>query len=295
MRLITRLDFDGLVCAAMIYKMERIEELQFANPKDIEEGRIDLDPGLGDAIVHLPFHPFTRLWFHHHDFENIPAQQLENVRGKWGPAPSTAQLVYDFYASSDLDAFKPLVEIANNIGAVKLAEEDVISPKGWMLVNYVLDPRFPQAHDTGVEVLQGMRLGKKPEEILQSEHVKSRVDRYFQDLERFKQELTAHTTMEGNVILTDFREYDDPPRGNRFLPFLKFPEGNVWVRIDKHRDPMKLLISASKSPFNKTCTINIGKLMEENDGGGLEGAGTCPASSLKPKGRLETVINALKQ
>ncbi len=295
MRLITRLDFDGLVCAAMLYKMERIEELQFANPQDIEAGRVDMDSGLGDAIAHLPFHPYVRLWFHHHDYENIPAVQLENVRGKWGPAPSTAQLVYEFYNSPELESYKPLVDVANKIGTVSLAEEDIINPSGWMLVNYVLDPRFPQAHDTGVEVLQGMRLGKSPEEILTSDHVKSRVDRYFQDEERFKQELTAHTTMDGNVIFTDFREYDDPPRGNRFLPFLKYPDGNVWVRIDKHRDPMKLLISVSKSPFNKTCDVHIGKLCEELDGGGMEGAGTCPASQLKPQGRIDKVMEALKK
>ena len=81
MQLITRLDFDGLVCAAMLYEVERIEELNFTNPKDLEEGRMPFGLDFGDAIAHLPFHSYCRLWFHNRDFEDIPAQKLEGVRG----------------------------------------------------------------------------------------------------------------------------------------------------------------------------------------------------------------------
>ncbi len=277
MQLITRLDFDGLVCAAMIYEVERIEELNFTNPKDLEEGRMPFFFEYGDAIAHLPFNANAKLWFHNRDFDQIPAVKLEGVRGKWANSPSCAQLILDHYDSPEVTKYKPLVDVANRIATADLTKEDILEPKGWMLINYTLDPRFTQDHPYGIKILTGIRTGKGPEAILEDGQVASRVKRYFADEERYRQELKDNTKMDGSVIVTDFTDFTDPPRGNRFVAFLAYTDGNVHVRVDQHRDPMRLKVSVSKSIFNKTCNVNVGELMKQYQGGGVEGAGRCHA------------------
>lgn len=293
MQLVTRMDFDGLLSAAMIYEMERIEEINFANPKEWEEGRVRFEFDVGDAVVHLPFNPDCRLFFHNHAMDKVPPQQLEPVRGNWGKAPSTAHLVYDFYNSPNLKKYRALVDLADKIGTANLAKDDIVNPHGWMLINYTLDPRFPMEHEYGIFILTAMRTGKSAEEILQNENVAKRVARYKEDEVRFEQLLVENTKMHGNVIVTDFRAFDDPPRGNRFTVFMKFPEGNVHLRVDKHRDPMALLVSVSKSIFNRTCNVDVGKLMEKYSGGGMEGAGTCPIGLRTANERLNEIVSQL--
>ncbi|MDP8208001.1 MAG: hypothetical protein P9L92_15135 [Candidatus Electryonea clarkiae] len=294
MQLATRLDFDGLVCAAMIYEMERIEEINFTNPKELEEGRMPFYFDYGDALAHLPFNANARLWFHNRDFESIPPQKLEGVRGKWAHANCVSTLVYEYYNKPELEKFKPLVDHADNLGAAILTKEDILDPKGWMMLCYTLDPRFAQDHGYGVEILTAIRTGKSPEEILQKEKVALRVSRYLEDEKRYRAELKQHTKMDGNVILTDFTDFTDAPRGNRFVAFLAYPDGNVQVRVDNDRDPMRLKVSVSKSIFNKTCGVNVGELMKEYSGGGVEGAGTCPIAARNKDKRVPEIIEKLK-
>ncbi len=292
MQLVTRLDFDGLVCAAMLLDMERIDEINFANPKDIEESRVFVD--LGDAIAHLPFKPDIGLWFHTHDFDKIHPSKLERVRGKWAAAPSTAQLIYDYYNTPDLDKYKEFIDLANRINTAQITKEEVLNPTGWMLVIYTLDPRFAQEHEYGMKILGAIRRDRSIEELIADEMVQRRVNRYQRDEERFIQEMKENTKTAGTVIFTDFRDFTDPPRGNRFRAFIEYPEGNVHIRVDQHRDPMKYLVSVSKSPFNKTCKAHIGKLMETYTGGGAEGAGTCPIAERTANERLKEIIKALQ-
>ena len=64
MRLVTRPDFDGLVCGAVVTAMEEIESHLFVEPKWMQDGLVEIRDG--DIIANLPHHPNGSLWFDHH-------------------------------------------------------------------------------------------------------------------------------------------------------------------------------------------------------------------------------------
>ena len=39
-RLVTRSDFDGLVCAVLLKELDLIDEIKFVHPKDMQDGKI---------------------------------------------------------------------------------------------------------------------------------------------------------------------------------------------------------------------------------------------------------------
>ncbi len=293
MNIVTRLDFDGLVCAAMIHDMEQIADIAFTDPKTMEEGGLldILQPG--DIIAHLPIHPDAGIWFHNHDISQVDPRLIENVKGKFGVAPSTARQVIGYYNSPELAKYEPLVNIADKVGTANLTEEDILSPKGWMMVSYTLDPRFSLDHSYGILILNSIKGGKNAEEILALPPVARRVELYRNDEATYIEELKKHTKLYENVILTDFRELMRPPRGNRFRAFVEYPDGNVHIRVEA-LPGFRVKVSVSKSIINRTCNINIGRLMEEYGGGGMEGAGTCLMGKKITDEKIVAIVKALQ-
>ncbi len=291
MRLITRLDLDGIISAVMISSVERIDEVNFANPFDIENRMTEID--IGDCIAHLPLHPDARMWFNHHEPKGVNPALLERVRGVFKKGTSTARIVYDHYNSPSLKRFEAIIGEVDKLVTATLNEQDITAPSGWILLSYTLDPRFVSEDGYGMMLVAAIREGRSIDEILAMEPVKKRTDRYFRDEDRFKSELNHYTKMEGNVIVTDFRDFSDPPHGNRFFAFTAFPQGNVHVRLDTI-DIMRVKASISKSIFNKSCSTHIGQLMEEFGGGGVPGAGTCMLNKRTADERLKQIIERLK-
>ena len=54
-RLVTRSDFDGLVCAALLKHLGMLDDVKFVHPKDVQDGKVEL--GAGDITTNLPYHP----------------------------------------------------------------------------------------------------------------------------------------------------------------------------------------------------------------------------------------------
>jgi hypothetical protein len=57
--LITRSDFDGLVCAVLLNELELIDEIKFVHPKDMQDGKIEVEPR--DITTNLPYVPGAHL------------------------------------------------------------------------------------------------------------------------------------------------------------------------------------------------------------------------------------------
>ncbi len=292
MNLITRLDFDGIVCAVMIYQMENVNDFSFSTPQTIEEGGLMDFLEVGDIIAHLPHHPDVGIWFHNHDVSHVNPANLQKIRGKFGVAPSTSRQVYDYYNSPELQSFEHLVKTADRIGTAQLTQEEVTNPSGWILISYTLDPRFISDHNFGVLIMDQMKFGKSPEEIIALEQVQKRVEIYKGDEANYIGALKEHTEMQGKVILTDFRGMERTPRGNRFSVFVHFPEGNVHMRLQS-QSGFRVKVSVSKSIFNRTCSVHIGRMMEEYGGGGPEGAGTCIVGRKTGPEKIAEMINRL--
>ena len=255
MNLVTRLDFDGILCGVMIHDIENVADINFTDPKTMEEGGLldILEPS--DIIAHLPIHSDAGMWFHNHDASHVDARLLEGVKGKWGVAPSTSRQVYEYYNNPALQKYEPIIAIADRIGTANLTQEDVQSPKEWMMISYTLDPRFTLDDSYGKLILQAIKDGRTPNDILALPAVEKRVNLYVQDVKRYIEEVKAHTKLEGNVILTDFRELVQAPRGNRFIVFVMYPNGNVHVRLDG-LGGFRTKVSVSKSIFNHSFISN---------------------------------------
>lgn len=294
MRLITRLDLDGVVCAVMISTVERIAQVDFANPKDVEERTIDID--VGDAVAHLPLHPDARLWFHHNeaDVKGIHPEILKKVRGAFKKSTSASRLVYEFYNDPKLKRFEKLVSEVDRLQTANLTKDDIVAPKEWILLSYTLDPRFTTEDGYGSYLVDALKAGRTISEILGLPPVAKRVDRYLSDEAKYRAEVTKFTKHDGNVIITDFRNYEgNVPHGNRFFVFTLFPQSNVHVRIETI-DTMRDKVSVSKSIITRTFNKHIGELLGQFGGGGIEGAGTCMLNRRNSDARLAEIVAQLK-
>jgi hypothetical protein len=68
-RLVTRSDFDGLVCAALLKELGILEDIKFVHPKDMQDGLVEITDR--DITTNLPYVPGVRLAFDHHESEML--------------------------------------------------------------------------------------------------------------------------------------------------------------------------------------------------------------------------------
>src|SRR4051812_41522071 len=94
-RLVTRSDFDGLVCAVLLKHLNMIGEILFVHPKDMQDGKIAISDG--DITTNLPYVPGVHLAFDHHLSETIRNPGEHNNHVIHPDAPSAARVVYDYY------------------------------------------------------------------------------------------------------------------------------------------------------------------------------------------------------
>jgi hypothetical protein len=294
MRLVTRGDLDGLTCAVLLTLNEEIDSISLIHPQDITEGRADIRPG--DIIANLPYHPNCEMWFDHHlhtATANIP---LGNVKGRFAEAPSAAGLVYDYYGGKEtMPQFAELVRETDRLDSANLSPGDVLMPGGYIKLGFTIDGRtglgtFEKYFLHLVELLCS---GATLEEVLRDPSVRRRCEMLDSESELFQAELRTHSRVDGNVVITDFRDLDHTPIGNRFLVYAIFPEINVSVRIHwgpNRSFPMLLL---GHSIFNRTCKTNVGELAARYGGGGHKGAGSIPLMD-EPEQQIEMVVRELK-
>jgi len=297
MRLVTRADWDGLVCAALLSIVEHIEFIQFTYPKDVQDGKVLIHRD--SIIANLPYHPDAAMWFDHHiSEEERGAHAGTEFKGKFGPSLSAARLVFEFYASDGrLRKYAGLVEATDRIDSAQLTLEDVLDPAGYVLLAYTMDPR------TGLKdldreayflMLMDLLKSKSADEILSLPEVKHLTDRLRAEDQQFRQALLKHSRFDGNVIVTDFRGIE-VPAGNRFLIYTLFPDANVSVRLFDSPDGKISTISVGHSIFNRTCQTNVGKLLVEYGGGGHRGVGTAQFPRAQAEAKFREIIERLKE
>lgn len=289
MLLITRANLDGIACAVLITTMEQIEQVKYAEPRDIETESTEIKPLC--CIANLPYHRNCSVWFDHHDKAELQPLAKPNIKGLRGAAPSCARLVYDFYDSPRLHRFDQFLAENDRISSAKITAEEVLNPSGWVLLAYTLDSHM------GIDLFAGyanglvsaIKTGATINHLLETPEVKGRVNRFRMDLDDFKEELGWISHLEGDVVVTDLRRTDLLPAGNRFVIFGLYPEASVGLRIFPHSDPENVAIRLSKSIFNRSCNIHLGQLAAEFGGGGLDGA----SGFVIPKERSDEVISNL--
>ncbi|HEV2718689.1 MAG TPA: exopolyphosphatase, partial [Thermoanaerobaculia bacterium] len=295
MRLVTRADLDGLTSAVIITMKEPIDEILLVHPQDITDKRVEIRPD--DILANLPYHPNAGKWFDHHlltDSNETPPAQFE---GRHRVAPSAARLVYEYYVEKDpsLERFAKLVDETDRLDSAQLTPDDVENPQGTILLGYTIDSRtglgnFEEYFRQLVAWLRTLPI----EEVLQQPEVRRRVDRIRNEQEEFRSLLQRNSFQVNNVVVTDLREIERLPAGNRFLVYSLFPEANVSLRVHWGPSHQSVVAAVGHSIFNRTCKTSVGDLMSRYGGGGHRGAGTCILPIEKAADAIEEILFELQ-
>ncbi|MBI4666660.1 MAG: exopolyphosphatase [Nitrospinae bacterium] len=282
MRLLTRSDFDGLACAVLLKEMNLVDGYKFVHPKDVQDGLVEVTDN--DILANIPFADGCGLWFDHHASEHERQDLKGRYRGASYHADSAARVIYDYYGGKEkfghLDA---MMEAVDKADSGRLAVDEILNPKGWILLSFIMDPR------TGLGRYRDYRISnydlmmrmidlchsKTASEILQDPDVVERMKRYFEQDAHFRDMLLAHTRADGNVIITDLRGVDEIYTGNRFMVYALFPEQNISIWLIDGRAKQNAVFAVGHSIVNRTSKTNVGSLMLKYGGGGHPKVGTC--------------------
>ena len=112
MRLVTRSDFDGLVCGALLLEAGIIDSWKFAHPKDLQDGLVPVDEN--DVLANVPFVEGCGLWFDHHSSEHERLELEGKYKGESRITPSCARIIYEYYGGKE--RFPQFDEMMENWG-----------------------------------------------------------------------------------------------------------------------------------------------------------------------------------
>ncbi len=292
MRLVTRADLDGLACALIITQHEVIDEIVLVHPQEITDKTVEIRSD--DVLANLPYHPNCGRWFDHHLLTESNEQPPKDFKGLYRVAPSAAQLVWEYYGEKPV--YTDLVRETNRFDSAQLDEDDVLQPKGYVLLGFALDPRTGLGDDEGFFLKCLEWLKHKPiREVLVEDEVRQRIIRMFEQNEDFCWTLVQYSRLNDNVVFSDFRRTSEPPAGNRFLVYTIFPEANVSVRAQWGRNKECVMVTVGHSIFNRSCKTSIGELMSTYGGGGHRGAGSAPLPVVEAETKLLEIIETLRR
>lgn len=285
MRLVTRSDFDGLACAALLKEAGIIDNWKFAHPKDLQDGLIEVNEN--DCLANVPFVEGCGLWFDHHSSEQ-ERQKLEGkYKGESRITPSCARIIYEYYGGKEkFPQFDDMMEAVDKVDSANLTVDEVLNPSGWILVGFIMDPRtglgrwrnFRISNYQLMEELIDACRTMTTEEILALPDVVERIDVYHEQTEKFKEMVKANTRVEGNVIISDLRGVDPIYSGNRFMIYSMYPEQNISAWIVSGKGGEGCSVAVGYSIINRTSDVNVGSLMLKYGGGGHKAVGTCQFS-----------------
>jgi nanoRNase/pAp phosphatase (c-di-AMP/oligoRNAs hydrolase) len=298
MRLVTRGDMDGLTSAVIITLKEPVDEILLVHPQDITDKKVPIRGE--DILANVPYHPDAGLWFDHHLLTDSNEKPPANFKGRYRIAPSAARLVYEYYLEKSpkdpqLLRLAKLVDETDRIDAAQLTREDVEHPRDYILLGYTIDSRTGLGNFEGyfnklVEWMKTMSI----EQVLEQPEVKERVDRIRREQENFKHLLQRNSFRLNNVVVTDLREVERLPAGNRFLIYTLFPETNVSLRVHWGPAHNSVIAAVGHSIFNRTCKTSVGDLMSRYGGGGHQGAGTCVLPLEKAADAIDEILFELQ-
>ncbi len=301
-RLVTRSDFDGLVCAVLLKELDMIEDITFVHPKDMQDGKVDITDH--DITTNVPYTDNALLAFDHHISEvRRLAGEKENLVLD-SEAPSASRVVWDSFGGKERfpHISEEMLRAVDKADSARFTVEDVFHPTGWVLMNFIMDAR------TGLGRFRHFRISnyqlmmdlidhcrtKTIEEILIQPDVRERIDLLEKHRPAFIDQVRHCTRIHGNVGVTDLREEDIIYTGNRFMVYALFPEINLSMHVMWGRQKQNVVFACGHSIFNRTSEINLGELMLEYGGGGHANAATCQIPTAEADARKMELIGRMK-
>ena len=300
MRLITRSDFDGLACGALLKEAGIIDNWKFAHPKDLQDGLVEVDEN--DCLANVPYVEGCGLWFDHHSSEHERLKLEGKYKGESRITPSCARIIYEYYGGRDrFPQFDDMMEAVDKVDSGNLTIDEVQNPKGWILIGFLMDPRtglgrwreFTISNYQLMEKLIDACRTMTTDEILALPDVKERIEVYFEQTEKFKEMVQKYTRTDGKLIISDLRGVNPIYSGNRFMIYSMYPEQNISAWIVSGRGGKGCSAAVGYSILNRTCTVDVGSLMLKYNGGGHKKVGTCQFSDEDMETEFPKMLNEL--
>ena len=299
-RLITRSDFDGLVCAVLLNEVNLIDEIKFVHPKDMQDGKIEVTPR--DITTNLPYVPGAYLAFDHHLSETIRNGRHHNHIIEVD-APSAARVVYNHYGAKA--AFPRIADemmtAVDKADSAQYERVDILDPNGWVLLNYLMDAR------TGLGRFRNFRISNYAlmmdlieycrdhtiDEILDLPDVQERVDLYFAHGEPAREQIQRCSKVHDNLVVLDLRNEETIFATNRFMVYALFPQCSISVHVMWGMQKQNTVLACGKSILDRSSETNVGELMLSYGGGGHMAAGTCQVDNEKADITLRRLIKKI--
>ncbi|WP_293765525.1 exopolyphosphatase [uncultured Aquitalea sp.] len=281
-RLVTRSDFDGLVCAVLLNELGLVNDIKFVHPKDMQDGKVEISDR--DITTNLPYVPGVHLAFDHHLSETLRNKQQDNHIID-PAAPSAARVVYDYYGGKKTfprisDEMMAAVDKADS---AQFSREEILNPEGWVLLNYLMDARtglgrFKNFTVSNYQLMMDLIRYCRDhsiDEILALPDVKERVDLYSEYQVQAKEQIERCAKVYGNLVLLNLLREETIYPANRFLIYALFPECNISIHMMWGLNRQNIVFACGKSIIDRSSRTNVGALMLQYGGGGHEAAGTC--------------------
>lgn len=300
-RLVTRSDFDGLVCAVLLKELDLIDDIIFVHPKDMQDGKINVTDR--DISTNLPYVEGVHIAFDHHASERIRNQEISDNHIIEPNAPSAARVVYNYYGGEDTFAniSDEMMQAVDKSDAAKFDMDEVLNPKDWVLLNFIMDAR------TGLGRFKNFRISNYQlmielidycqnhniSEILELADVKERVELYFEQEKQFKEQLKKCAEVYDNLVILDLRDEEIIYAGNRFMIYALYPECNISIHMMWGLRKQNTVFAVGKSIFNGSSNTNIGEFMLQYGGGGHANAGTCQVDNDKAEAIKQELIEKI--
>jgi nanoRNase/pAp phosphatase (c-di-AMP/oligoRNAs hydrolase) len=282
-RLVTRSDFDGLVCAALLKELDMLDDIKFVHPKDMQDGKVEITER--DITTNLPYVASAYLSFDHHASE---AERVANGKPNHVIVPdadSAARVVYDYFGGAERfpRVSDEMMIAVDKADAAQFSRDEILDPQGWVLLNYLMDPRtglgrFREFRISNYHLMMQLIdecLVKSIDDILETPDVKERVDLYRGHSQMAMRQLQACSEVKDNLVVLDLRDQDVIHPTNRFMIYAMYPDTNISMHVLWGLKQQNTVFATGKSIVNRTSKTNVGSLMLRYGGGGHAAAGTC--------------------
>ena len=297
-RLVTRSDFDGLVCGMLLRELDLIEDIKFVHPKDMQDGIVPITSR--DIVTNLPYAGGCHLAFDHHVSEISRRGENRYDNHVIDPtAPSAARVVYNYYggAAAFPRISSELMDAVDQADMAQFTRAQILDPERWVLLNFLMDSR------TGLGRFRNFRISNYElmmqliercrdctiEEVLALPDIHERVELYNAHRAPFVEQVMRCTKVHGKLALIDLRSEEVIYAGNRFAIYALFPDCDISTHVLWGVKQQNTVFAIGKSILDRRSPIDVGAVCLGHGGGGHEAAGTCQV----PNDRAELVKSEL--
>lgn len=300
-RLVTRSDFDGLVCAVLLNELNLIDDIKFVHPKDMQDGKIDITSG--DITTNLPYVAAAHMVFDHHESETLrnPGDRPNHIIS--ATAPSAARVVYDYYGGAKAfpNITVEMMEAVDKADSAQFSQDEILNPTDWVMLNYLMDSR------TGLGRFRDFRISNYQlmmdlikycrnhgiKDILALPDVVERIDIYNAHADKAREQLLRCSTVHDNLVVLDLRNEETIWATNRFMIYALFPQCNISIHVLWGVQQQNTVFATGKSILDRSSKTHVGELMLQYGGGGHNAAGTCQIDNDKAAEVLQTLIKRI--